>query len=98
MESLKTKAEELNREIKEVVDLFVKVNISASDFKYIDMESLEGFKKTLTCGDSLMNFIVDEAERMDKLEEEIKDLDKKMDKILDGIHRLECRNNKAKES
>lgn len=79
------KAEELNKQMDEVMDLLMKDSFKVSDLKHMSSEELTGIQKTLEVIETSKELNVAYAEACDKIEqmeETLKMMDKKLDQIL----------------
>ena len=82
------KAEELNQQMDEVMDLLAKDSFKVSYLKHMSSEELTVFQKTLEVIDTSKELNVAYAEACDKIEqmeETIKMMDKKLDQILKKV-------------
>ena len=82
------KAEELNKQMDEVMDLLMKESFKVSDLKHMSSEELTGIQKTLEVIETSKELNVAYAEACDKIEqmeETIKMMDKKLDQILKKV-------------
>ena len=82
------KAEELNKQMDEVMDLLMKDSFKVSDLKHMSSEELTGIQKTLEVIETSKELNVAYAEACDKIEqmeETIKMMDKKLDQILKKV-------------
>ena len=82
------KAEELNDQMDEVMDLLMKYSFKVSDLKHMSSEELTGIQKTLEVIETSKELNVAYAEACDKIEqmeETIKMMDKKLDQILKKV-------------
>ena len=82
------KAEELNKQMDEVIDLLMKDSFKVSDLKHMSSEELTGIQKTLEVIETSKELNVAYAEACDKIEqmeETIKMMDKKLDQILKKV-------------
>lgn len=82
------KAEELNKQMDEVMDLLMKDSFKVSDLKHMSSEELTGIQKTLEVIETSKELNVSYAEACDKIEqmeETIKMMDKKLDQILKKV-------------
>ena len=82
------KAEELNKQVDEVMDLLMKDSFKVSDLKHMSSEELTGIQKTLEVIETSKELNVAYAEACDKIEqmeETIKMMDKKLDQILKKV-------------
>ena len=82
------KAEELNKQMNEVMDLLMKYSFKTSDLKSMSSEELTGIQKTLEVIETSKELNVAYAEACDKIEqmeETIKMMDKKLDQILKKV-------------
>ena len=82
------KAEELNKQMDEVMDLLMKDSFKVSDLKHISSEELTGIQKALEVIETSKELNVTYAEACDKIEqmeETIKMMDKKLDQILKKV-------------
>ena len=82
------KAEELNKQMDEVMDLLMKDSFKVSDLKHMSSEELTGIQKTLEVMETSKELNVAYAEACDKIEqmeETIKMMDKKLDQILKKV-------------
>ena len=82
------KAEELNKQMDEVMDLLMKYSFKVSDLKHMSSEELTGIQKTLEVIETSKELNVAYAEACDKIEqmeETIKMMDKKLDQILKKV-------------
>ena len=82
------KAEELNKQMDEVMDLLMKYSFKTSDLKSMSSEELTGIQKTLEVIETSKELNVAYAEACDKIEqmeETIKMMDKKLDQILKKV-------------
>ena len=82
------KAEELNDQMDEVMDLLMKDSFEVSDLKHMSSEELTGIQKTLEVIETSKELNVAYAEACDKIEqmeETIKMMDKKLDQILKKV-------------
>ena len=82
------KAEELNKQMDEVMDLLMKDSFKVSDLKHMSSEELTVFQKTLEVIETSKELNVAYAEACDKIEqmeETIKMMDKKLDQILKKV-------------
>ena len=82
------KAEELNKQMDEVMDLLMKDSFKVSDLKHMSSEELTGIQKALEVIETSKKLNVAYAEACDKIEqmeETIKMMDKKLDQILEKV-------------
>lgn len=82
------KAEELNKQMDEVMDLLMKDSFKVSDLKHMSSEELIGIQKALEVIETSKELNVAYAEACDKIEqmeETIKMMDKKLDQILKKV-------------
>ena len=82
------KAEELNKQMDEVMDLLMKYSFKVSDLKHMSSEELTGIQKTLEVIETSKELNVAYAEACDKIEqmeETLKMMDKKLDQILKKV-------------
>lgn len=82
------KAEELNKQMDEVMDLLMKDSFKVSDLKHMSSEELTGIQKALEVIETSKELNVAYAEACDKIEqmeETIKMMDKKLDQILKKV-------------
>ena len=82
------KAEELNKQMDEVMDLLMKDSFKVSDLKHMSSEKLTGIQKALEVIETSKELNVAYAEACDKIEqmeETIKMMDKKIDQILKKV-------------
>lgn len=82
------KAEKLNKQMDEVMDLLMKYSFKVSDLKHMSSEELTGIQKTLEVIETSKELNVAYAEACDKIEqmeETIKMMDKKLDQILKKV-------------
>lgn len=82
------KAEELNKQMDEVMDLFMKNCLKTSDLKNMSSEELTGIQKTLEIIETSKELNVAYAEACDKIEqmeETLNRIDKKFDRILTKV-------------
>ena len=82
------KAEELNKQMDEVMDLLMKDSFKVSDLKHMSSEELTGIQKTLEIIETSKELNVAYAEACDKIEqmeETLKMMDKKLDQILKKV-------------
>ena len=82
------KAEELNKQMDEVMDLLMKDSFKVSDLKHMSSEELTGIQKALEVIETSKALNVAYAEACDKIEqmeETIKMMDKKLDQILKKV-------------
>ena len=82
------KAEELNKQMDEVMDLLMKDSFKVSDLKHMSSEELTGIQKTLEVIETSKELNVAYAEACDKIEqmeETLKMMDKKLDQILKKV-------------
>ena len=82
------KAEELNKQMDEVMDLLMKESFKVSDLKRISSDELTCIRKTFEVIDASKELNVAYAEACDKIEqmeETIKMMDKKLDQILKKV-------------
>ena len=82
------KAEELNKQMDEVMDLLMKYSFKTSDLKSMSSEELTGIQKTLEMIETSKELNVAYAEACDKIEqmeETLKMMDKKLDQILKKV-------------
>ena len=82
------KAEELNKQMDEVMDLLMKYSFKTSDLKSMSSEELTGIQKTLEVIETSKELNVAYAEACDKIEqmeETLKMMDKKLDQILKKV-------------
>ena len=82
------KAEELNKQMDEVMDLLMKYSFKVSDLKHMSSEELTGIQKTLEIIETSKELNVAYAEACDKIEqmeETLKMMDKKLDQILKKV-------------
>ena len=82
------KAEELNKQMDEVMDLLMKDSFKVSDLKHMSSEELTGIQKTLEVIETSKELNVAYAKACDKIEqmeETIKMMDKKIDQILKKV-------------
>lgn len=79
------KAEELNKQMDEVMDLLMKDSFTVSGLKHMRSEELTGIQKTLEVIETSKELNMAYAEACDKIErmeETLKMMDKKLDQIL----------------
>lgn len=82
------KAEELNKQMDEVMDLLMKDSFKVSDLKHMSSEELTGIQKALEVIETSKELNVAYSEACDKIEqmeETIKMMDKKIDQILKKV-------------
>ena len=82
------KAEELNKQMDEVMDLLMKDSFKVSYLKHMSSEELTGIQKTLEVIETSKELNVAYAEACDKIEqmeETLKMMDKKLDQILKKV-------------
>lgn len=82
------KAEELNKQMDEVMDLLTRDSFKVSDLKHMSSEELTGIQKALEVIETSKELNVAYAEACDKIEqmeETIKMMDKKLDQILKKV-------------
>ena len=82
------KAEELNKQMDEVMDLLMKESFKVSDLKRMSSDELTCIHKTFEVIDTSKELNVAYAEACDKIEqmeETIKMMDKKLDQILKKV-------------
>lgn len=82
------KAEELNKQMDEVMDLLMKDSFKVSDLKHMSSEELTGIQKTLEVIETSKELNVAYAEacnKIEQMEETIKMMDKKLDQILKKV-------------
>lgn len=82
------KAEELNKQMDEVMDLLMKESFKVSDLKRMSSDELTCIRKTFEVIDTSKELNVAYAEACDKIEqmeETIKMMDKKLDQILKKV-------------
>ena len=82
------KAEELNKQMDEVMDWLMKDSFKVSDLKHMSSEELTGIQKTLEIIETSKELNVAYAEACDKIEqmeETLKMMDKKLDQILKKV-------------
>ena len=82
------KAEELNKQMDEVMDLLIKESFKVSDLKRMSSEELTGIQKTLEIIETSKELNVAYAEACDKIEqmeETLKMMDKKLDQSLKKV-------------
>ena len=82
------KAEELNKQMDEVMELLMKESFNVSDLKRMSSDELTCIRKTFEVIDTSKELNVAYAEACDKIEqmeETIKMMDKKLDQILKKV-------------
>lgn len=82
------KAEELNKQMDEVMYLLMKDSFKVSDLKYMSSEELTGIQKAFEVIETSKELNVAYAEACDKIErmeETLKMMDKKLDQILKKV-------------
>lgn len=82
------KAEELNKQMDEAMDLLMKESFKVSDLKRMSSDELTCIQKTFEVIDTSKELNVAYAEACDKIEqmeETIKMMDKKLDQILKKV-------------
>lgn len=83
------KAEELKNEVKEIMDTTIKCAVSADVFEHMDSDSFAGIKQVIKASNDMMDYIVAEAEEIDKINKRINELESKIDKVLAAIEKME---------